>query len=310
MQRWTMYWAFRRQSLLMTLNNLGDGKFGRQELMGRWIRLQGQQKKGASPEEFLFGESYKDFRMYASPTVDDVGFVAGAPSVLSEGAGDLLGFMATIGTLFSAAEGSLTGDDDAGMLWESFAGRLIDGVQDENIDVLASTIADAVIAAGSPDDRGPVVSDTLLAQITAIDSLTPGNVSQPFYEFFNVVVDRDPETGEPVVTPGRPYLQAEGELVQQPYQFRFRDKGAYLKYLGVRLIMIGASSGRTADEMTKLALTVEALVPEGYQPQYRSVANIVQYMTRTGTPMRKVDREEQRARLQKTRSRRVRQARR
>lgn len=311
MQKWTMYWAFRRQSLIMTLNNLSDGKFGRQEMMGRWIRLQGQQKKGASPEEFLFGESYKQFRMYATPTASDVGFTMGAPSVLSEGAGDLLGFLATTATFASAAKALVTpGADDGDELFWAATKRLVDGVQDENIDVMTSTITEAIQAMGREDDRGPLISDTFMAQVVAIDGMTDSNIMIPLTEFFELEVDRDRETGEPVVTPGRPYLQAEegSELVQPAHQFRFRTKGGYMKYLAVRLAMIASGSGRTPEEYTKLLLTIEALVPSGYKPQYRSVANILEYMTRTGTPMRKVDREEQRARIQKTRKRRVERA--
>jgi hypothetical protein len=163
---------------------------------------------------------------------------------------------------------------------------------------------------GREDDRGPLISDTFMAQVVAIDGMTDSNIMIPLTEFFELEVDRDRETGEPVVTPGRPYLQAEegSELVQPAHQFRFRTKGGYMKYLAVRLAMIASGSGRTPEEYTKLLLTIEALVPSGYKPQYRSVANILEYMTRTGTPMRKVDREEQRARIQKTRKRRVERA--
>ena len=101
MQKWTMFWAFRRQSLIMTTNALADGKFGRRELMGRWIKLQAEQKKGVSPEEYLFGPSYAKLRAYWTPGTDEFGFNAGFPSVLTEGLGDLLDYMSTLGVLSS-----------------------------------------------------------------------------------------------------------------------------------------------------------------------------------------------------------------
>ena len=300
MQKWTMYWAFRRQSLIMTLNNLADSKFGRQEMMGRWIRLQARQKQGASPEEFLFGPDYIKFRMYATPGVDDVGFTAGAPSVMSEGAADLLGWMATIGVGFDAVAGE--GD------FRNFFGMLMDTIQQENLDLLSTTVAEVALLASRMDDKGPLVSDVLMAQMLGFDSMTNANVTPALIEFFGLVVDRDPETGEPVVTPGRPYLQSEGDVLQRPHQFRFGTTEGYLSYVAVRTLLAITSMGRSMDEWTKIALTLEGLVPEGFKPQYRALAGTVEYMTRTGTPMRATDKDEQRARVQRQQQRRVQRA--
>ena len=300
MQKWTMYWAFRRQSLIMTINNLADGKFGRAEMMGRWIRLQSRQKQGASPEEFLFGPDYIKYRMYATPGVDDVGFTAGAPSVMSEGAADLLGWMATIGVGFDA----VVGDGE----FRNFFGMLMDNIQQENLDLLSSTVAEVALLASRMEDKGPLVSDVLMAQMLGFDSMTNANVTPALIEFFGLVVDRDPETGEPVVTPGRPYLQSEGEIVQRPHQFRFGTTEGYLGYVAIRTLLAVTSMGRSMDEWTKIALTLEGLVPEGFKPQYRALAGTVEYMTRTGTPMRASSKEEQMARVQRQRERRVQRA--
>jgi hypothetical protein len=300
MQKWTMYWAFRRQSLIMTLNNMADGKFGRQEMMGRWIRLQSRQKQGASPEEFLFGPDYIKLRMYLTPGVDDVGFTAGAPSVLSEGASDFLGWMTTIGVGFDA----VVGDGK----FENFFGMLMDNIQQENLDLLSTTAAELFNMAGRMDDRGPLVSDVLMAQLLGFDAATGANVFPVVRSYFELEVDKDPETGMPVVTQGRPYLQSEGEIVQRAHQYRFKNNKGYMKYLLFRTLLAATSLARTGDEWTKIALTLEPLVPEGFHPEYRALAGTISYMTRTATPMRTADKDEQRARVQRQQQRRVQRA--
>ena len=70
-----------------------------------------------------------------------------------------------------------------------------------------------------------------------------------------------------------------------------------------------AGSGRTFDEWTKIALTIEQLVPEGYKPEYRAFAGTVSYMMRTQTPMRVPSRRDSRVQIQKLQERQVQRAR-
>ena len=308
-QRWTLFWAFRRQSLIMTINSLADGKFGRQELMGRWLRLQAEQKKGASPEEYLFGPEYTKLRTFWTPNADEFGFNAGFPSVMSEGCADLLGFMATFGTFVSAVKGVATGDEDSASSRDAYM-MIVDLIARENFTPGTAAAAKAIQMLGRADDRGPLVSDVLMAQALMMDQTIGTNIVPSMIQSMNLVADRDPETGEPIVTRSRPFLQAEGgDLLQPPHQLRFKTNGDYHKYLAFRLAMTYAGSGRTFDEWTKIALTIEQLVPEGYKPEYRAFAGTVSYMMRTQTPMRVPSRRDSRVQIQKLQERQVQRAR-
>ena len=185
---------------------------------------------------------------------------------------------------------------------------LIDSLQQENLDMFTSTVGKIAFATGRPDSRGPIVNDLMFAQALAFDDKTGANVTPALIQFFDMVEDRDPDTGEVVVTPGRPFLQAEDKIVQPAHQYRFKTNGGYRLYLGVRLLMAAVSMNRTPDELTKIAMTMEELVPPGYHPQYRALAGTIQSMARTSTPMRVTGKEEQRARIQKQQRRRLQRA--
>lgn len=313
-QKWTMFWAFRRQSLIMTVNALAEGNLNRGELMGRWIRTQQSQKKGSSPEEFLFGKSYTKSRMYFTPNADEYGFNAGAPSIMSEGLGDWIGYMSTVAvgidaaasTAFMVAPERFTPDalKDPGKKAQAFSGMIVNLLAEEQFDVLTSTLAQYVKTLGREDDNGPLVSDVFIAQTLAYDSLIGTNVFPTMVNAFNLEIVKDKE-GRPVVSKGRPYLQSETDVSQRPHEYRFGTNTDYAKYLAYRTAITYMGMARTPDEWTKLALTLDELVPSGYKPAYRGWVNTLTFMTRLETPMRATDKHDIRAQIRQRQKRRI-----
>ena len=311
MQKWTMFWAFRRQSLIMTTNALADGKFGRRELMGRWIKLQAEQKKGVSPEEYLFGPSYAKLRAYWTPGTDEFGFNAGFPSVLTEGLGDLLGYMSTLGSAFNAVGAQFGPELQAKEARDNVYYQLIDLMSKENFGPGITVIAKSAQALGRDGDKGPLVEDVYMAKLLAFDRLTDMKATPAFISAFGLVEDTDPETGEPVVTKGRPYIQSDPALkglMQKPHQFRFKTMAHYRYFLYTQALFTYIGHGRVQDEWMKFALTVEPLVPSGFKPQYRAAVGTLSYMMRLETPMRTEAPRQQRIKIQKLRERQIKQA--
>ena len=283
LQRWLMYWSFRRQSFITTINALASGSLDRGELLGRWLRVSTRQKQAASPEEYAFGPDYLKLRGLLFPGTED-GFTVGPSSVYGENLADLLGAGMMAGELLAVPF-----SEDVGGAAANASARLGEAILEENIQPVAGLLIELMLAQGRGEDRGPVVPDTTMAQMQYLDQVYPG-LFAGMYEAFNMEPEVDPETGEFTTTPGR------GTLTRgygRPYQLRFKTNADYLYFQSAMLALSMVGMGRTPDDVTKMLLTVGAAAPKDYQPRYRALAGTIGFMTGMSTPMRTRGRVEQ-----------------
>lgn len=304
LQRYLLFWTFRRQSLLTTVNALSDsegGVFSRRDIMGRWIRFRQDQQKGVSPEEYLFGPDYKKARGMTGK-VDDYGFNIGMPSVIGEGLGALLQYMSIPQEVsFEAGEGD-------------FAEALSDGtqlaleaVEKENFSPLLSHLSKRIQERGKGHLPGPVVPDVVVGQALAFQNATQGAfpIFDMLSEQFNWVAEVNDE-GVPVVTPARPTLRRESG---RPYQLRFETRADATHYELIRLLQTMGGSGRTPDEYFRIMMTLEPFVPEGYEARYRAHAGMMAYIMGFETPSRATQKSEELRKLKTQVERKVKRAR-
>ena len=299
--RYLLFWSFRRQSLVTTVNALADGTdgvFSRADIMGRWIRLKQDQKKGRSPEEYLFGEDYKKLRGF-DEDVDDYGYNMGMPSVVGEGYGDLIMYMSIPGEFVTDL-----GEGRPGEAFEDSVQLMLEALESENFQPVVTFLSKAAQEAGRLDEPGPVVPDVVVGQALAWQNATGMNSFNMMAKTFGWVAELD-EEGVPRVTPGRPTLR---RGAGRPYQLRFRTKADALHYDAIRLLQTMGGSARTPDEYFRIAATIEGFVPEGYEARYRAYAGTLAYIMGTETPTRKTSKAEERAKLQKQVERKVQRA--
>tara|TARA_A100001201_G_scaffold85742_1_gene75714 strand:- start:26 stop:1216 length:1191 start_codon:yes stop_codon:yes gene_type:complete len=279
-QRYLLFWAFRRQSLITSVNALTDsskGTFSRREIMGRWIRLKHDAAQGTSPEEYLFGDAYKKMRGI-SEDVDEFGYNMSMPSVVGEATGDLFQYL-SIPTefMYDVSENRFT---------EAFSDSLdlaLEALEEENYNPFLTFLSKLYTDRGRDDDVGPMVPDTIVGQAMSFQNMTDMPVYEMLAKQFNWVKVTDKE-GVPVVAPGKPFF-TQGDGVG--YQLRFRTRGDAKAYELAKLLQTAGGAGRTSDEYWRIASTIDALVPEGYQPWYRSYASTLGYIFGFETPTTK-----------------------
>lgn len=301
LQRYLLFWAFRRQSLFATMNALTDGSdgvFSRADLMGRWIRLKQDQKKGVSPEEYLFGEPYKLWRGM-DEDVDEFGFNMGMPSVVGEGLGDFI-LWSSIGL----EVGSDLVEGDMGEAFRDGTYLIAEALEQENLQPVITFLSELVGESGRMDDRGGLVPDVLVGQAMAFQNMTGIKSFDMSAKMFNWVPEKD-EEGVDVVTPGRPTLQRESG---RPYQMRFATKADERNYKLVRLFQTASGMARTYDEYFRIAMTIEPFIPEGYEARYRAQVSTMAYIMGFETPSRKTDVVEERAKLKREMKRKLERA--
>ena len=299
--RYLLFWSFRRQSLVTTVNALADGTdgvFSRAEIMGRWIRLKQSQKKGVSPEEYLFGEDYKKLRGF-DEDVDQYGYNMGMPSVVGEGLGDLI--------MYLSIPGEFVTDLGEGRTAEAFEDSVqltLEALENENFQPVITFLSKVGQDVGRLDEPGPVVPDVVVGQALAWQNATGMNSFNMMADTFNWVSELD-EEGVPRVTSGRPTLR---RGTGRPYQLRFRRKSDAMFYNLVRLAQTAGGAARTPDEYFRIAATIEPFVPKDYEARYRAYAGTMAYILGFSTPTRKTSKAEERAKLKKQVERKVQRA--
>tara|TARA_R110000787_G_scaffold8146_1_gene27199 strand:- start:868 stop:6813 length:5946 start_codon:yes stop_codon:yes gene_type:complete len=304
LQRWLMFWSFKRQSAIATMNALADGQAGleRGELLLRQTRALHRQKQSAAPEEYMYGQAFLGLRAAIVPVEGHPGVVLLGPAMITNSnLSDMMEVSMISGEFMAGAVQAAGGDLDGGPARSAAAlKRAGEFILKQNLSPGLDVPLMAMLMAGRSESRGPLVPDVVMAQMATADQLFPGSRAT-FIGLFGMQKDTN-EEGKPVVSPNRPTLAAGPN--SQPYQLRFKTVAGYVWFEAWMAVFAHLGASRTLDEATKTLLTLGQFAPEGYQARYRALANTILFMSGVSTPARVEGKDEQ---LQKLKVEQLRQ---